>query len=83
MWRGECYKITEKTGYIVGIKAVNDVNEIMIITTEGIIIRIKVDSISILGRVASGVKLINMEEDVTIASIARVREDVKEEDIEE
>ncbi len=79
----KCYKITEKTGYIVGIKAVNDVNEIMIITTEGIIIRIKVDSISILGRVASGVKLINMEEDVTIASIARVREDVKEEDIEE
>ena len=79
----KCYKITEKTGYIVGIKAVNDENEIMIITTEGIIIRIKVDSISILGRVASGVKLINMEEDVTIASIARVREDVKEEDIEE
>lgn len=53
----------------------NDENEIMIITTEGIIIRMKVEDISILGRVTSGVKLINMDEDVTIASIAKVRED--------
>ncbi len=71
----KCYKITEKTGYIIGIKAVNNDNEIMIITTEGIIIRIKVDGISVLGRVTSGVKLINMDEDVMIASIAKVRED--------
>ncbi len=71
----KCYKITEKTGYLIGIKAVNDENEIMIITTEGIIIRMKVEDISILGRVTSGVKLINMDEDVTIASIAKVRED--------
>ena len=47
----------------------------MIITTEGIIIRMKVEDISILGRVTSGVKLVNMNEDVTIASIAKVRED--------
>ncbi len=71
----KCYKITDKTGYIIGIKAVNEDNEIMIITTEGIIIRMKVEGISILGRVTSGVKLINMDEDVTIASIAKVRED--------
>ena len=71
----KCYKITDKTGNIIGIKAVNDDNEIMIITTEGIIIRMKVEGISILGRVTSGVKLINMNEDVTIASIAKVRED--------
>ena len=71
----KCYKITDKTGYIIGIKAVNEDNEIMIITTEGIIIRMKVEGISILGRVTSGVKLINMDEDVTIASVAKVRED--------
>ena len=71
----KCYKITEKTGDIIGIKAVNDDNEIMMITTGGIIIRMKVDGISILGRVTSGVKLINMTEDVTVASIAKVRED--------
>ena len=71
----KCYKITEKTGNIIGIKAVNDDYEIMMITTEGIIIRMKVEDISILGRVTSGVKLINMDEDVTVASIAKVRED--------
>ena len=51
----KCYKITEKTGNIIGIKAVNDDHEIMMITTEGIIIRMKVEDISILGRVTSGV----------------------------
>ena len=57
------------------MKAVNDDNEIMIINTEGIIIRMKVSDISILGRVTSGVKLINMEDDVTVASITKVKED--------
>ena len=73
----KCYKITERTGNLVGIKAVNDDTEIMIITTGGIIIRMKVEGISVLGRVAMGVKLINMDEDVTIASIAKVREDAR------
>ena len=73
--RCKCYKITEKTGNLVGVKAVNDDNEIMIINTEGIIIRMKVSDISILGRVTSGVKLINMENDVTVASITKVKED--------
>ena len=57
------------------MKAVNDENEIMIINTEGIIIRMKVSDISILGRVTSGVKLINMEGDVKVASITKVKED--------
>lgn len=57
------------------MKAVNDDNEIMIITIGGIIIRMKVSDISVLGRVTSGVKLIDMEDDITVASIAKVRED--------
>ena len=71
----KCYKITEKTGNIVGVKAVNQENELMMITTEGIIIRIPVDGTALLGRVTSGVKLINLDEGVTVASIAKVRED--------
>ena len=71
----KCYKITEKTGNIIGVKAVNMDNEIMMITTEGIIIRMKVEGISVLGRVTSGVKLMNLSDDVTVASIAKVRED--------
>ena len=71
----KCYKITEKTGNIIGVKAVNKDNEVMLITTEGIIIRIKVEGTALLGRVTSGVKLMNLADDVTIASIAKVRED--------
>ncbi|MCM1257161.1 MAG: DNA gyrase subunit A [Roseburia sp.] len=71
----KCYKITEKTGNIVGVKAVNVDNEVMLITTEGIIIRIPVNGTALLGRVTSGVKLINLDEGVTVASIAKVRED--------
>ena len=70
----KCYKITEKTGNIVGVKAVNHDNEVMLITTEGIIIRIKVADTALLGRITSGVKLINLDENVTVASIAKVRE---------
>ena len=70
----KCYKITEKTGNVVGVKAVNDDNEVMMITTEGIIIRIACSDISILGRITSGVKLMNLAEKVSVASIAKVRE---------
>lgn len=69
----KCYKITEKTGNVVGIKAVNDDDEIMIINTEGIVIRMKCSGISVLGRVTSGVKLINLQEGDIVASIAKVR----------
>ena len=70
----KCYKITEKTGNVIGVKAVNDDNEVMMITTEGIIIRIACSDISILGRITSGVKLMNLDEKVSVASIAKVRE---------
>lgn len=80
----KCYKITEKTGNIIGVKAVNSDNEIMLITIEGIIIRMKTDAISVLGRVTSGVKLINMSEDITVAGLAKVKEDILiEENLEE
>ena len=74
----KCYKITEKTGNVIGAKAVNEENEIMMITTEGIIIRITCAGISILGRITSGVKLINLDAGVTVASLAKVREKVEE-----
>ena len=82
----KCYKITEKTGNIVGVKAVNKDDEMMLITTEGIIIRIRVSDTALLGRITSGVKLMNLKDDVVIASIAKVREDkslIQSEDHEE
>jgi DNA gyrase subunit A len=74
----KCYKITEKTGNVIGVKAVNYDNEVMIINTEGIIIRMECSGISILGRITSGVKLINLDETVKVASIAKVRESKEE-----
>ena len=82
----KCYKITEKTGNVIGVKAVNEDNEVMIINTDGIIIRINCSDISILGRITSGVKLINIDSDkssATVASIAKVRESSPSEDTEE
>ena len=70
----KCYKITEKTGDVIGARAVNEDNEVMLITTEGIIIRIACSDISILGRITSGVKLINLTDGVTVASVAKVRD---------
>ena len=78
----KCYKIMEKTGNIVGVKAVNDNNEIMLITMAGTIIRLMVKDISQLGRITSGVKLINLD-DTTVASIAKVRESATEEALKE
>ena len=77
----KCYKITDKTGNVVGAKAVNEDNEVMLITTEGIIIRIPCGGISIVGRIASGVKLMNVDsENVSVASIAKVREQMNKDD---
>ncbi len=72
----KCYKITEKTGDVVGVKAVVDENEIMMITTEGIIIQLRMQDISTLGRITSGVKMINLDEGIKVAQIAKVREKV-------
>ena len=72
----KCYKITEKTGNVVGVKAVNDDHEIMMITTEGIIIQLRMEDISTLGRITSGVKMINLDDNVKVAKIAKVREKI-------
>lgn len=76
----KCYKITEKTGYVVGVKAVTDDHEIMMITTEGIIIQLRMEDISTLGRITSGVKMINLDTDVSVAKIAKVREKLSDGD---
>ena len=87
----KCYKITEKTGDVVGVKAVTDENELMMITTEGIVIQLRIQDISVLGRITSGVKMMNLDKGVKIAQIAKVRakimnenqEEIEEEEVEE
>jgi len=74
----KCYKILEKTGDVIGVKAVNDDHEIMMITMEGVIIQLRMEDISTLGRITSGVKMINLSDDVTVAKIAKVREKVSD-----
>ena len=74
----KCYKITEKTGDVVGVKAVNDDHEIMMITSAGTIIQLRMEDISILGRITSGVKMINLENGIKVAKIAKVREKVND-----
>ena len=72
----KCYKISAKTGELIGVKAVNDDNEVMLVTNDGIIIQFKVDEVSKIGRDTSGVKLMNTgkDQDVKVAKIAKVRE---------
>lgn len=70
----KCYRISEKTGNVIGVKAVKDDNEIMMITTEGVIIQMSVNDISMIGRNTSGVKMINLDDGVVVAKIAKVRE---------
>ena len=74
----KCYKITDKTGYVLGVKAVTDEHEIMMITTEGIIIQILMKDVNTYGRITSGVKLINLNNNLLLAKIAKVREKVNE-----
>ena len=71
----KCYKINEKTGNVIGVKAVDDTREVMLITDEGIIIQLKCSDISTLGRITSGVKLINLDEGVKVATISKVRKE--------
>ena len=70
----KCYKIMEKTGNVIGVKNLHMDDEIMMINTEGIVIRMMCSDISVLGRVTSGVKLMNLSENVSVASIAKVRD---------
>ncbi len=74
----KCYKITEKTGDVVGVKAVNDDHEIMMITDKGTVIQIKVEADKTLGRITSGVRFMRLEEGVKIAKIAKVREKISD-----
>ena len=76
----KCYKIVEKTGNVVGMKILSIENEVMMINTDGIIIQMPCSDISILGRVTSGVKLMDLKNGVTIASIAKVRDSSKNEE---
>ena len=77
-----CYNVTEKTGNLVGMKLLDDGRDIMLITNEGILIRMGVDDISIIGRNTSGVKLmsIDADSDVRVASIAKVRESSRQDE---
>ncbi len=76
----KCYKITEKTGFVVGAKAIDKEREIIIITNVGVVIRISLEDVNVIGRNTSGVKLINLEagKDVKVASFAKVREDAEQ-----
>ena len=76
----KCYKIVEKTGNVVGMKILSLENEVMMINTDGIIIQMPCSDISILGRVTSGVKLMDLKNGITIASIAKVRESARSEE---
>ena len=77
-----CYNVTEKTGNLVGMKLLDDGRDIMLITNEGILIRMGVDDISVIGRNTSGVKLmsIDADSDVRVASIAKVRESSRQDE---
>ena len=77
----KCYKITEKTGDVVGVKAVTDEHEIMMITTAGTIIQVRMSEIPVHGRITSGVKMMNVKDDVKVAKIAKVRERIEDADV--
>lgn len=76
-------KITERTGNVIGITAVKDEDELLMITSEGVIIRIKVSQISSIGRNAQGVKLINVSDDVKVVCIEKVDEEFIDDSIQE
>ncbi|MBR6381602.1 MAG: DNA gyrase subunit A [Lachnospiraceae bacterium] len=72
----KCYKILEKSGEVMGAKAVRGDEELILVTNEGVIIRIRVEDIRILSRITTGVKLMNLEPGVRIAQAAKVRDRV-------
>ena len=74
----KCYKIMEKTGNVVGVKAVSDEHEIMMITSQGVIIQLRMEDINLLSRITSGVKMITLDEGVLVAKIAKVREKIND-----
>ncbi len=75
-----CYRILEKTGNLVSAMAVEQDDEILMINTDGIIIRMSCENISVLSRITSGVKLMKLNEEDTVVSVAKVRESVTKND---
>ncbi|MCQ4935397.1 DNA gyrase subunit A [Anaerotignum propionicum] len=77
------HQLTEKTGALTGVLLVEENEEVMLMTSEGIIIRLRAKDISTIGRVSQGVKLMNLNEGVTVVGIAKIsEEDIKEDDLE-
>ena len=76
----KCYKVTERTGYVIGVKSVNEDHEVMLITDKGVIIQIRANDVSKLGRITMGVKIMNLEPGVKLAKIAKVRDKVSDGD---
>ena len=76
----KCYKVTEKTGFVIGVKSVNEEHEVMLITDKGVIIQIKANDVSKIGRITMGVKIMNLEAGVKLAKIAKVRDRVSDGD---
>ena len=74
----KCYKITKKTGNLIGVKAVTDQHEIMMISTDGIIIQLRASEFKNIGRIASGVKMMNLNEGAQVVQIAKVRDAVEQ-----
>ena len=73
----KCYKITERTGYVIGVKSVNDDHEVMLITDKGIIIQIRANDVSNIGRITMGVKIMNLDDNSRIVKIAKVRDKIE------
>ena len=76
----KCYKVTDKTGFVIGVKSVNEDHEVMLITDKGVIIQIKANDVSKIGRITMGVKIMNLESGVRLAKIAKVRDRVSDGD---
>ena len=76
----KCYKITDRTGYVIGVKSVNDEHEVMLITDKGIIIQIRANDVSTIGRITQGVKIMNLDGDSKIVKIAKVRDKIEGEE---
>ena len=75
-----CYRVNAKTGNLAGVKVYKEGYELMLITTEGTVIRMKTDTIPVLGRDTSGVKLMQVDqENVKVSSIELIEESKEEE----
>ena len=77
----KCYKITDRTGYVIGVKSVNDDHEVMLITDKGIIIQIRANDVSTIGRITQGVKIMNLDGNSKIVKIAKVRDKIEGEEL--